>query len=117
MSELVTPLNGSAGGVFESSRMFQIASAAGWSMTRLVVSFSHRFIVPGARPMRGSGLGGEVDMSAWTVPVSPPDVEDDDAQAAAYTPKASSMIRSPDQRAPAVLRSDRILTVTNPVEG
>src|SRR3989442_8296550 len=49
-SELVTPKNFSGGGVFETTRMFQEASAA--------------FISPARRPTRGSGLGATVDMLA-----------------------------------------------------
>ena len=61
-SECVTPMNGSAGGMFESKRMFQAVSAAFVTMIFLVVSFDHLAIVPAASPTRGSGLGTEVDM-------------------------------------------------------
>ncbi len=62
-SELVTPANFPGGGVFDTTRRFQVASAA--------------FISPARRPTRGSGLGATVDMFA------PPD----DAHAArVHTP-------------------------------
>src|SRR5260370_4499536 len=60
-SELVTPTNFSAGGVFETTRRFQDASPASMS--------------PARRPTRGSGVGATVDMLA------PPE----DAHAARHT--------------------------------
>jgi hypothetical protein len=68
--------------------MFHAVSAAFCTMIFFVVSFGQRAIVPGRRPTRGSGLGGDVDMSAAG---AGEDEDDDDmAHAAAnITPVAS----------------------------
>src|SRR5687767_4378945 len=86
-SEFVAPTNFSAGGVFDTSRMFHDASAAGVRMTpRRVES-----ITPGRSPTRGSGLGGDMDMSG----VGDPPDEGDGAHAATYSsPIASERERS-----------------------
>jgi len=64
--------------------MFHAASAAFVTMTFFVVSFDHFAIVPGRRPTRGSGLGGDGLISGAAI--GP--LEDDDdivAHAAANT--------------------------------
>src|SRR5258708_694776 len=87
MSECVTPMNGSAGGVFESSRIFHAASAAGSTMIFLVVSLGHRAMVPGRRPTRGSGLGADADM---LVVDGAEDAEDDDVAHAVACSRATA---------------------------
>src|SRR6478752_6749244 len=71
-SELVAPSKPSGAGVVETSLMFQAASPASRS--------------PALRPMRGSGLGGFIDMERGAAAT---DV-DEDAHAAAYTAAPSS---------------------------
>src|SRR5260221_8544172 len=89
-SEWVTPMNGSAGGMFESSRMFQAVSAALVTMIFLVVSFDHLAIVPAASPTRGSGLGAEGDMFCIGDGPAPADGEEDEE----HDTPASSTIAS-----------------------
>jgi hypothetical protein len=68
--------------------MFQDASAAFTPITRFVVSFAYRTIVPGRSPTRGSGLGAEVDMSA--AGAGAPPAEEDDMEELHDTPASSA---------------------------
>src|SRR5689334_23201103 len=87
-SELVTPLKRGVGGVLESRRRFQIASAAFCATTRRGwPSITTESVRPGASPTRGSGLGWAADMRpAEGALAAPPCV---DAQAASAARPAS----------------------------
>src|SRR5688500_16545943 len=92
-SEFVAPRNFGAAGVFETSRMFQAASAAGTRMMPLRVVSS----TPARSPTRGSGFGGDIDMSG----VGEPPADDEDVAQAATdsTPIAiDAVISGPLQR-------------------
>src|SRR3954465_6723607 len=86
MSECVTPMNGSAGGVLDTSTLFQEASPAFVAIMRLVVSLLQRTIVPGARPTRGSGFGGNSDIDA--------DKPDDALLSAAHAARETNPVAS-----------------------
>ena len=88
-SEFVTPVNSSAGGLFDSSRRFHCVSAARSTIIRFVVSFGHFAVEPARRPTRGSGLGGDIDMSA-AGDGDDDDDDDDMAQASANNRPAAS---------------------------
>src|SRR5262245_12296079 len=80
-SELVLPRNFPDGGVLERTRRFHTASCA--------------FIRPALRPIRGSGLGGEVDMltaglAAGAGAFPPPVVEGWPQAVAARTERAKA---------------------------
>ena len=82
----------SDGGEFETSRMFHAASAARSTMTRLVVSLLQSVVDAGASPTRGSGLGGDVDMSI--AGVARMVIDGDDDPSSTWHPRAG---RSPTQ--------------------
>src|SRR5688500_14157549 len=88
-SEFVTPWNSGGLGELETSRMFQIASAAARSGVLRLVSEGNARTVPARSPTRGSGLGlvvAAVARLAGAGPRSPPPPEDDAHPAAQSAP-------------------------------
>src|SRR5690606_21156829 len=75
-SELVEPTKPSAGGVFETTRRFQVASSASYS--------------PARRPTRGSGDGAATDAAAGAGCPTPEDIGEPHAARASRPAAASS---------------------------